>query len=163
TGEPGQGAKPPGKSLSSGRVEVDVPLEDQADLIVKLTGGANGTATIMALSPGNPNHIALSMDGDKGGFDWLQEQPNSFIERRLGEKMIRDRNPDRLHAGDRFSAMVPAGHPEGYLDAFRNGIVESWRAMRGEKVIYPTFADGARGVELVEAAVASNREHRPVK
>jgi hypothetical protein len=59
--------------------------------------------------------------------------------------------------------MVPAGHPEGYLDAFRNVIAESWRAMRGEKVLYPTFSDGARGVAIVECAAESATSRRPVR
>jgi predicted dehydrogenase len=138
-------------------VEVELPLEDQADFLFRLEKGASGTATIMALSPGNANHLALSVDGDKGGFDWQQEQPNTFTERRLNEKVVRDKNPDRLHPDDRFASGVPAGHPEGYIDAFRNVIGESWRAMHGEKVVYPAFADGARGLALVEAAVKSAR------
>jgi predicted dehydrogenase len=157
TGGPGQGPEPAGRKLPSGDVEVELPLEDQADLLFRLEKGAAGTATVMALSPGNANHIMLSIDGDKGGFDWQQEQPNTFTERRLNEKVVRDKNPDRLHPDDRFAAGVPAGHPEGYIDAFRNVIAESWRAMQGEKVVYPAFADGARGLALVEAAVKSAR------
>ena len=57
---------------------------------------------------------------------------------------------------------VPAGHPEGYLDAFRNVIGAAWRAMQGEPVVYPTFADGCRGNALVDAAVESARLRRPV-
>ena len=102
------------------------------------------------------------MDGSSAGFDWLQEQPNSFVERRLGSKTIRDRDPDRLQPGDRWTASVPGGHPEGYLDAFRNVIGSAWRAMRGEPVLYPTFADGCRGNALVDAAVESARRRQPV-
>jgi predicted dehydrogenase len=160
TGGAGQGPEPTGHKLADGNVEVEVSLEDHADLLIRLERGASGTVSIMALSPGNPNHIAVSMDGDKGGFDWQQEQPNTFTERRLGEKIVRDKNPDRLHPDDRFAAGVPAGHPEGYVDAFRNVIAESWRAMRGEKVLYPSFGDGARGVALVEAAVESWRSRK---
>ena len=161
TGGVGQGPEPEGRMLARGHVEVEFGLEDHADLMVRLEKGASGTVSIMALSPGNANHLSLSFDGDKGGFDWLQEQPNTFTERRLNEKIIRDKSPDRLHGEDRFTAAVPAGHPEGYVDAFRNVIAESWRAMHGEKVIYPSFADGARGVALVEAAVASWKSRRP--
>ena len=116
----------------------------------------------MALSPGHPNHLAVSMDGDAGGFDWLQEQPNSFVERRLGQKTIRERDPERLQPGDRWTAMVPAGHPEGYLDAFRNVISESWRAMREGNRDFPTFAAGLRGIEIVEAAIKSVADRRPI-
>ena len=160
-GRPGEGAKPRGRAVDGG-VAVDFALEDQADIMLRLGGGASGTATIMALSPGNPNHIALSVDGAAGGFDWLQEQPNSFVERRPGRKIVRDRDPDRLGPDDRWTASVPAGHPEGYPDAFRNVIAESWRGMRGETDNFPTFGAGLRGITIVEAAVTSATERRPV-
>ena len=98
----------------------------------------------------------------KAGFDWLQEQPNSFVERRPGRKIVRDRDPDRLGPDDRWTASVPAGHPEGYPDAFRNVIAESWRGMRGETDNFPTFGAGLRGITIVEAAVTSATERRPV-
>ncbi|MEP0324924.1 Gfo/Idh/MocA family protein [Bauldia litoralis] len=161
-GRPGEGPRPQGEATGDGGVRVDFALEDQADLLVRLAGGASGSATVMALSPGNPNHIALSVDGESGGFDWLQEQPNSFVERRPGLKIIRDRDPDRLDPADRWTAAVPGGHPEGYPDAFRNVIAESWRGMRGETADFPTFGAGLRGIAIVEAAVASAAERRPV-
>ena len=163
-GGTGQGPEPAGKRQADGSVRVDFTLEDQADILVTLGGGASGGATIMALSPGNPNHIAVSMDGAAGGFDWLQEQPNTFVERRLGEKIIRERDPDRLKPGDRWTASVPAGHPEGYLDAFRNVISESWHAMREGKAVglFPTFEAGLRGIAIVEAAAAAARARKPV-
>jgi predicted dehydrogenase len=161
TGGVGQGPRPPGIADSKGQIRVGFDLEDQADLLITLEGGASGSATIMALSPGNPNHISVSMDGSTGGFDWLQEQPNSFVERRLGVKMIRDRDPDRLQAEDRWTASIPAGHPEGYLDAFRNVIAESWRAMREGKGDYPRLEAGLCGIEIVESAIDSTRRNRP--
>ena len=154
-GGPGEGPQPPGVADASGAVKVEFPLEDQADIAVRFHNGASGSATIMALSPGNPNHIAISMDGSTAGFDWLQEQPNTFVERRLGQKLIRERDPDRLPGPDKWTASVPAGHPEGYLDAFRNVIAEAWRAMREGNRDFPTFAAGLRGIEIVEAAIAS--------
>lgn len=154
-GGTGQGPMPPGNPDSTGGVHVDFGLEDQADIVIGLKGGASGGATIMGVSPGNPNHIALSMDGSEGGFDWLQEQPNSYVERRLGQKIVRDKDPERLEAADRWTSSVPGGHPEGYLDAFRNVIAESWRGMKGETADFPTFGAGLRGIEIVEAAAAS--------
>src|SRR5688572_17069943 len=97
------------------------------------------------------------MDGAAGGFDWLQEQPNSFVERRLGQKITRDRDPDRLDPSDRWTAVAPAGHPEGYLDAFRNVIRESWLGMMGGNRDFPTFAAGLRGIEIVDGR---NRKRR---
>ena len=58
-------------------------------------------------------------------------------------------------------ARYPAGHAEGYGDAFRNIFAEVYKAIRGEPhERFPNFADGARGVAAVEAAVKSAREGR---
>lgn len=161
-GGPGEGPRPKGLAEEGGRVRVAFGLEDQADILIGLAGGASGGATVMALSPGNANHIAVSMDGSTGGFDWQQEQPDSFVERRPGRKTIYQRDPERLAAGERWTAMVPAGHPEGYLDAFRNVIAESWRGMHGETADFATLEAGLRGVEIVEAAIASVQKGNPI-
>jgi predicted dehydrogenase len=162
-GQAGEGPRPPhGEALADGRVAVEVELEDHADLLLRLDGGAAGAASITALSIGNPNHVVLSVDGLRGGFDWCQETADTYVERRLSEKALRHRDPGRLPPGLGWISSLPAGHPEGYLDAFRNVIGSAWRAMRGEKVLYPTFADGCRGNALVDAAVESARTRRPV-
>jgi predicted dehydrogenase len=161
-GGPGEGPRPQGAAEDGGGVRVSFDLEDQADILIALKSGASGAATIMALSPGNANHIALSMDGSSGGIDWQQEQPDIYVERRPGRRTHLQRDPDRLAAGDRWTAMVPAGHPEGYLDAFRNVIAESWRGMRGEGADFPGLEAGLVGLEIVEAGIASVRARAPV-
>jgi predicted dehydrogenase len=57
---------------------------------------------------------------------------------------------------------LPPGHAEGYIDAFRNVVFRAWSAMQGASMRYPTFADGARGIQLVEAAIRSAAEHHTV-
>ncbi len=161
-GGPGQGPQPAGAADSEGAVTVDFALEDQADILIRTRDGASGSATAMALSPGHPNGLSISVDGSTGGFDWQQEQPNTFVERRLGQICIRQRDPDRLHPADRWATTTPIGHPEGYLDAFRNVIAESWRAMRGETEDYPTFQAGLSGIAMVEAAIRSAADRQPV-
>jgi len=52
----------------------------------------------------------------------------------------------------------PAGHGEGYGGAFQNLFRNVYRSIAGEPHDpFPTFADGHRGVALVEAAVASSQ------
>ena len=159
-GGEGQGPRPPGGG-SADAVPVEVAIEDHAELTVRFAGGASGSATVMALSPGNPNALSLSVDGSEGGFDWQQEEPSHFVERRLGTRIRRERDPARLAPADRWMAVTPAGHPDGYHDAFRNVIAESWHAMREGGDAYPSFPDGARGIATVEAAIRSARLRRP--
>jgi predicted dehydrogenase len=162
-GGPGQGPRPAGIVVADGGVAVEFALDDQADLLLRFESGASGTLTVSALSPGHANHISLSVDGDAAGFDWQQERPNICLERRPTAVAIRQRDPDAMDPADQWATTAPAGHPEGYLDAFRNVVAESWRAMRGAAVEYPSFADGLRGVTLVERALDSSARRATVE
>jgi hypothetical protein len=60
---------------------------------------------------------------------------------------------------------VPAGHPEGYLEAFGNIYREVFRAVAAEVVgakapenlDFPTIDDGVEGMVFIETVVKSHR------
>ena len=55
-------------------------------------------------------------------------------------------------------ARYPAGHAEGYGDAFRVILRDAYLAMAGEPHgSFPTFADGHRGMQVLEATLRSAR------
>ena len=131
------------------------PLEHYAALLLRFDGGAAGSVLLTAGAAGRKNQLLLECEGSKGGLTWDQEEPNTLLARDATE-------PSRilLKAGGPL-ARYPAGHAEGYGDAFRNVFAEVYRAIRGEPhERFPTFADGVRGVAAVEAAVRSAREGR---
>lgn len=163
TGGPGEGPRPNGIELGDGRVAVDHGLDEQADLLVRFENGAAGAVTISAVSAGHANGLSLSVDGSEAGFDWEQELPNCYRERRADCAIVRQRRPEALPQGLSLTSLLPAGQPEGYLDAFRNVINQIWSAMRGETTSFPSFADGLRGLVLVETAVASARDRRSME
>lgn len=162
-GQAGEGAEPPGSRAEGGGVRVQHGLEEQADLLIKLSGGAAGCVTVSGVSPGHPNTIIVSLDGSEAGGDWNQQEPNIWVERKPGGNTIHQRSPDALPKRLSWMSSLPAGHAEGYVDAFRNVVRQAWSAMRGEDTGYPTFFDGLRGLRLIEAAVESARMHRSVK
>ncbi len=162
-GGAGEGPRPPGNASSDTSVRVTHALEDQADLLIRLEGGAAGAVTVSGLAPGHPNTIVLSADGPERGFDWNQEQPNVWIERSANGNTQHQRAAEALPADMAWMSTLPAGHAEGYIDAFRNVVAQCWAAMRGETHAYPSFADGLRGLQLVEAAVQSARTRRFVQ
>jgi hypothetical protein len=59
---------------------------------------------------------------------------------------------------------IPSGHPEGYLEAFATIYTEAAAAIRSARdgtrrdpaVMFPTIADGVKGVAFIEAAVKSS-------
>ena len=161
-GNPGEGAEPPGIRAAGGGVRVRHHLEEQADLLIRLSNGAAGSATISGVSPGHPNTITLSLDGSERGADWNQQDPNIWIERSPTGNTTLQRSPEALPQHLAWMSKLPAGHAEGYIDAFRNIVFQSWSAMRGEHLGYPSFAHGLRGLRLIDAAVRSAADRRPV-
>jgi predicted dehydrogenase len=154
-GQAGEGTEPPGSRTEDGGIRVRHGLEEQADLLIRLSGGAAGCVTVSGVSPGHPNTIILSLDGSEAGADWNQQEPNIWIERRPSGNTIRQRSPEALSDARSWMSRLPAGHAEGYVDAFRNVVFQAWSAMGGAEIGFPTFLDGLRGLHLIEAAVRS--------
>jgi len=141
-------------------------LDDNAQMLLRFAGGARGMLWSSQVAPGNENALRLRVYGDKAGLDWSQEQPNALLFTPLGE-------PPRLirRAGAGASAVaahasrIPAGHPEGYLEAFAQlyrDIAEQIGARRESRqpdpasLLVPSIADGVRGMHFITAAVASS-------
>jgi predicted dehydrogenase len=160
-GHPGEGGRPNGRELGDGAIEVDVDVEDQADLLIRLEGGAAGSCTVSAVSVGHPNSIRIAIDGATLGVDWHQQEPDFYFERRSDGTILRQRRPEDRAVADTLT-FLPKGHPQGYLDAFRNVMASAWRDIAMGSADAPSFAEGLRGLRLVEAAVRSAREHRTV-
>jgi predicted dehydrogenase len=132
---------------------VGEPLEHWASLVLRFDDGAAGSLLLTAGAAGRKNQLLFELEGSSGGLTWDQEEPNTLLLRRATE-------PTRIvPKTDGPLTRYPAGHAEGYGDAFRNVFTDVYRAVRGEPHgDYPTFADGAHGVATVEAAVRSARE-----
>jgi predicted dehydrogenase len=161
-GAVGEGAEPPGSRTDDGGVRVRHTLEEQADVLIRFDNGAAGSLTVSGVSPGHPNTILLSLDGSERGADWNQQEPNIWIERSASGNTVYQRAPEALPPGVAWMSALPAGHAEGYVDAFRNIIFQAWNAMRGAPIGYPRFADGLRGLKIIDAAVSSAALRRTV-
>jgi len=147
-------------TLVEGRV-----LEDDATVIVRYEGGVRGLITASQVAAGERNHLRLRVYGSAGGLDWSQEQPDRL---RL---MLSDGSERILHGGttvlsERATAQqrLPAGHPEGFIEAFANlycNVARTLDARAGRAAPgpfdddFPTVQDGARGVFFVENALRS--------
>lgn len=69
---------------------------------------------------------------------------------------ILPRDPAVIGDEARRLSVVPAGHPMGYLDAFRAFLADTYTAVAGEQSHgLPTFADGARAALITEAVLRS--------
>ena len=149
-------------------------LDDNAQLLLRFADGARGALWASQVAPGNENNLRLRVHGTRGGLEWRQEQPNQLQWSPFGEPtqtLARATAAAGTVAGSAAARVtrLPAGHPEGYLEAFAtlySEIAVAIRAARGRQgpdaskpapdVQFPTVADGVRGVDFIEAAVASS-------
>jgi predicted dehydrogenase len=129
-------------------------LEDHAEVLLRFDNGAAGAAEFSALGPGRKNQLLFELEGSKGGFTWDQENPNELLHRHADaptQVVVKDPAVN----GGRW----PAGHAEGYEDAFRVILGNAYAAMAGEPHgPFPTFADGHRGMQILEATLRSARD-----
>lgn len=143
-------------------------LDDNVQMLLRFEGGARGMLWASQVATGNGNNLRLRVYGDKAGLEWQQEEPNSMRFTRLGSppEIIR-----RLGAGGNSPAAahasrIPAGHPEGYLEAFAQlytDLAEQICARQlGRKpaplsLLVPNVEDGVEGMRFVSATLESSR------
>ncbi|HEY7964704.1 MAG: Gfo/Idh/MocA family protein [Steroidobacterales bacterium] len=139
-------------------------LDDDANILLRLQGGARGTLVCSQVACGEDNRLALRVYGSQAGLEWHQQEPNTLLYKPAGRPWQRLATGQRyLSAAAQAASRVPAGHPEGYLEAFANlyraFIADVRRAQRGETPVrdYPGVEDGLRGLRFVAAAVESSR------
>ena len=139
-------------------------LEDDANLLVRYEGGAKGILYSSQVSAGEENALSIRVYGTKASLEWEQEQPNELIVKYLDEPhtVRRPGNNYLTDQGRRFTR-IPAGHPEGFIEAFANVYLEAARAIEAEvngqpippDCDFPTIGDGVEGMAFIQTAVAS--------
>ncbi|MGJ7442626.1 Gfo/Idh/MocA family protein [Aquipuribacter sp. MA13-6] len=135
-----------------------VTTEDVVTLQLRTDGGLLGATVISQVSPGRKNRLLLEVSGSEGTLAFDQEQPERLWHgRRAGaECLVRD--PDSGGSDAARYHRLPAGHAQGYQDCFDAFVADTAEAVRGSAPDgLPTFADGARSVDVVEAVLASVR------
>jgi predicted dehydrogenase len=139
----------------------EVTTEDTAVATFRTGTGRIGNVVISQVSAGRKNRLWFEVDGTRGSAAFDQEQPESawFGNERGAQIVVRD--PALGVPDQRRLALVPAGHPQGYLDAFAAFVADTYAAVRsgsdpaGWPEGLPTFADGARSARIIDAVIGS--------
>jgi len=145
-------------------------IDDDTSMLLRFENGASGVLIATQVAAGEENNLNIRVYGEKGGLQWQQHDPNTLIVRWLDRPMevLRAGQPYLSDAAKAFTR-TPAGHPEGYLEAFANIYRGFARAVRdykpGKKMNLakydvPTVEDGVRGMNRVKTAVKSSTSTR---
>ena len=96
-------------------------LDDDGTVLLRFANGAKGVLMASQVCIGDENNLRLRVYGDKASFEWSQLDPNSLWMR------FADQPTQQLRSGvgqqsriTQGNLRTPAGHPEGYLEAFAN-------------------------------------------
>ena len=136
-------------------------VDDDARVTVKLEGHARAHIWASQVAIGNENNLTLSVYGTKGSLRWGQENPNVLWFTELGKapQMI-TRGGAAANEAATAVTRIPAGHPEGYLEAFATLYREAAEVIRsgdrsGDAI---GILHGLDGVRFVEACQRSSRD-----
>ncbi|HEX8725294.1 MAG TPA: Gfo/Idh/MocA family oxidoreductase [Gemmatimonadaceae bacterium] len=140
-----------------------VACEDLASVLLRFERGVRGCVSVGQVLPGHKNDLRLEVNGRRASLSWRQEAQNElWIGRYAQPNTIVQKDPASLGADARPYAHLPAGHQEGWADAFRNVMADAYRWIRegatpqAKPPALATFADGYRSDCLIDAMLKSH-------
>jgi len=154
-------------------VNIVVPgrkLDDDGSVLLKFDNGASGILFATQVAAGEENNIRVRVYGEKGGLDWSHHDPNSLYIKWPGKPAETWRAGESyLGSFAKHNSRTPAGHPEGYLEAFanhyRNFALCVRSQLKGETpkaewLDFPGIEDGVRGMLFIEKVIESGKSER---
>ena len=142
-------------------------LDDDGAVLLKLSNGASAVLMASQIAAGEENNVKIRVYGEQGGVQWQQADANTLLVSRLDQPAeIRRTGTGYVGSFARHNTRVPAGHPEGYLEAFANlyrnfALTLQARAAGTlpppEAQDYPGIEEGVRGMAFIENVIASGK------
>jgi predicted dehydrogenase len=147
-------------------------VDDDCNTFVRMNNGAAGTLACSQVAAGERNELLLRIFGEMASLEWRQQDPNRLIVKWLDKpEEIHHAASGYLGEDAKAVARVPAGHPEGYLEAFAVLYREfadaliAWK--QGNKnplpATLPGIEAGVRGMRFIERVIESNRKEEWVE
>lgn len=136
-------------------------LDDDASVLIRLAGGAKASMTVSKVATGEENGVRLRVYGDKASLYWNQEENNYLsVKYPFAPEKIYKRNAPYMKdvsASSVSASRIPAGHHEGFIEAFANIYREFCAAVRDRREHdFPSAREGVRTMKFVEAALESS-------
>jgi predicted dehydrogenase len=142
-------------------------LDDDGNVLLKFDNGGAGVLMASQVAAGEENALKIRVYGENGGLEWSQQEPNTLLVKWLDKptQIYRAGTNGFLHPEAQFNTRTPAGHPEGYLEAFANlyrnfalaltAKIDGTKA--SEHIDFPSVDDGIRGMAFIDNVVKSGQ------
>lgn len=142
-------------------------LDDDGSAFLLFDNDAHGVLIASQVCAGEENKLLLRIYGDAGSVEWSHQEPGSLWLKPAEQPAQRLRAAARyLGATARANSRIPAGHPEGHIEAFANLYRNFAEHVRGLiatpgsialTTTVPGIRDALRGVAFIETVVESSR------
>ena len=140
-------------------------LDDDGVVILKFNNGASGVLMASQIMAGEENNLTIQVYGENGGLEWRHGDPNSLLLKWPDQPMQTFRaGSGYLGQAAKHNTRTPAGHPEGYIEAFANhyrnyalcvkASIEDKKPKK-EWLDFPGIEDGVRGMAFIENVIES--------
>jgi len=140
-------------------------VDDHVQAMLRYANGARGMLWASQVASGEENGLRLRVYGTKASIAFEQEEPNELWFTPLGG--ARQRITRGRVKGDAATnaTRVPAGHPEGYLEAFAQlykdaaqqiEALDAGQPLPPESRLLTTVDDGVEGLRFIDAMLASS-------
>ncbi len=143
-------------------------LDDDGSVLLRFDNGSKGILFASQIAVGEENNLNIRVYGEKGGIEWHQQEPNTLVVKWLDKPVqVLRTGVGELSEAAQTATRIPAGHPEGYLEAFANiyknfaKCVQARLAGTEADAVYqdfPSVSDGVRGMQFIERVVESSKQ-----
>jgi predicted dehydrogenase len=149
------------------------PVDDDGAAMMRMEQGVRALLSASQVAVGEANNINIRVYGEKGGIEWIQENPNQLFLKKPNsptEVLHIGGNQPYLGKTAQWNIRTPGGHPEGFVEAFaniyRNFTLTVMAKMKGEEpsaemLDFPNVYDGVRGMQFIETIVESGWSEGP--
>lgn len=144
------------------------PIDDHVQVMLRYANGARGTLWASQVATGSENALRLRLYGSKAQLSFNQENPNELWITPQGGNAQR-LTPGRVPgAAAAHATRVPAGHPEGYMEAFAQLYVDAALQIAAINAGQPIpeaarwltdVNDGVAGMAFIEAVIRSHKNN----
>jgi predicted dehydrogenase len=141
-------------------------LDDDGNILLRFEKGAKGVLHASQISVGEENALNIRVYGEKGGLEWHQMEPNTLKLKWMDQPVQLYRTgAGGLYPEATAHTRIPAGHPEGYLEAFANIYRNFAHCLQSKlegkqpnplHLDFPSITDGVRGMRFIEKVVESS-------
>ena len=140
-------------------------VDDHLQVWLRYSQGMRGSLNASQVASGEENRLQIRLYGDKASLIFRQEAPNELWLTPIGGASQRLTRGRVESDAARHASRVPAGHPEGYLEAFAQLYTDTalqihalaaGEAPPPESLALTTVEDGVAGMRFIEASLASH-------